>query len=146
MEDQWEVTPKQRSPSRPLRKLSWRRLRGLEKWYSWLRSLYDCPEIPVGPEGVLCRVVVATHPTSKKKSSVGVTRSGVVYELFFTTLPQQAFTAADVRSAGSASRGITRLRSPMRIGRSTPIVGAATMIRLFGVSEGLAASLGLAIA
>jgi hypothetical protein len=95
---------------------------------------------------VLCCVVVATHPTSKKKISVGVTRSGVVYELFFTTLPQQAFTAADVRSAGSASRGITRLRSPMRIGRSTPIVGAATMIRLFGVSEGFAASLGLAIA
>jgi hypothetical protein len=58
-----------------------------------VRSLYDYPEIP---EGVLCRVVVATHPTSKKKSSVGVTRSGVVYELFFTTLPQQAFTAADV--------------------------------------------------
>jgi hypothetical protein len=61
-----------------------------------VRSLYDCPEIPVGPEGVLCRVVVATHPASKKKSSVGVTRTGVVYELFFTTLPQQAFTAADV--------------------------------------------------
>src|SRR5260370_42649104 len=61
-----------------------------------VRSLYDCPEIPVGPEGVLCRVVVATHPTSKKKSSVGVTRSRVVYDLFFTTLPQQAFTAADV--------------------------------------------------
>jgi hypothetical protein len=61
-----------------------------------VRSLYDCPEIPVGPEGVLCRMVVATHPTRKKKSSVGVTRSGVVYELFFTTLPQQAFTAADV--------------------------------------------------
>src|SRR6266487_2365888 len=59
-----------------------------------VRSLYDCPEIPVGPEGVLCRVVVATHPTSKKKSSVGVTRSGVVYELFFTTLPQSAFPNA----------------------------------------------------
>ncbi len=61
-----------------------------------VRSLYDCPEVPVGPEGVLCRVVVATHPASKKKSPVGVTRSGVVYELFFTNLPQQAFTASDV--------------------------------------------------
>jgi len=61
-----------------------------------VRSLYDSPEIPVGPEGVLCRVVVATHPTDKKKSPVGVTREGVVYELFFTTLPQQAFTASDV--------------------------------------------------
>jgi hypothetical protein len=39
---------------------------------------------------------VATHPATKKKSPVGVTRSGIVYELFFTTLPQQAFTASDV--------------------------------------------------
>ena len=61
-----------------------------------IRSLYDCPEVPVGPEGVLCRVVVATHPASNKKSPVGVTRSGVVYELFFTNLPQQAFSASDV--------------------------------------------------
>jgi hypothetical protein len=45
---------------------------------------------------VHCRVVVASHPAGKKKSRVGVTRSGVVYELFFTKLPQQAFTASDV--------------------------------------------------
>ena len=61
-----------------------------------VRSLYDCPEIPVGPEGVLCRVIVATHPAGKRKSPVGVTRAGVVYELFFTNLPQRAFTAVDV--------------------------------------------------
>jgi hypothetical protein len=61
-----------------------------------VRSLYDCPEIPVGPEGVLCRVVVATHQAGNKKSPVGVTRAGVVYELFFTNLPQQGFTASDV--------------------------------------------------
>ena len=61
-----------------------------------VRSLYDCPQIPVGPAGVLCRVVVATHPATTKKSPVGVTRAGIVYELFFTTLPQHAFTAADV--------------------------------------------------
>jgi hypothetical protein len=60
------------------------------------RALYDCPEVPVGPEGVLCRVVVATHPAGKKKSPVGLTRAGVVYELFFSNLPQQAFTASDV--------------------------------------------------
>jgi hypothetical protein len=41
-------------------------------------------------------VVVATHPATKKKSPVGVTRAGVVYELFFTNLPQQAFTTSDV--------------------------------------------------
>ncbi len=60
-----------------------------------VRSLSDCPEIPVGPEGTPCRVVVATHPADKKKSPVGVTRAGVVYELFFTNLPQHAFTACD---------------------------------------------------
>ena len=37
------------------------------------------------------------HPSRcKKKSPVGVTRAGVVYELFFTNLPQRAFTASDV--------------------------------------------------
>ncbi len=61
-----------------------------------VRSLYDCPNVPVGPKGVPCRVVVATHPASQKKSRVGVTRAGVVYELFFTNLPQQAFTVSDV--------------------------------------------------
>ncbi|EFH82681.1 hypothetical protein [Ktedonobacter racemifer] len=61
-----------------------------------VRSLYDCPQIPVGPEGVSYRVVVATHPAGKKKSPVGVTRTGMVYELFFTNLPQHAFTACDV--------------------------------------------------
>jgi hypothetical protein len=61
-----------------------------------VRSLYDCPEIPVGPEGTPYRVVVATHPAEEKKSPVGVTRAGIVYELFFTNLPQQAFAARDV--------------------------------------------------
>jgi hypothetical protein len=61
-----------------------------------MRSLYDCPAIPVGLEATLSRVVVATHPAGKKKSPVGVTRKGVVYELFWTSLPQQAFTARDV--------------------------------------------------
>jgi hypothetical protein len=39
---------------------------------------------------------MATHPAGPKKSPVGVTRAGVVFELFLTRLPQQAFTAADV--------------------------------------------------
>jgi hypothetical protein len=60
------------------------------------RSLYDCPEIPVGPEGMPYRVIVATHSAGKKKSPIGVTRAGVVYELFFTNLPQHAFTVCDV--------------------------------------------------
>jgi hypothetical protein len=61
-----------------------------------VRSLDDCPQIPVGPDGAQCRVIVATHPAGKKKNPVGVTRAGVVYELFFTKLPQHAFTACDV--------------------------------------------------
>jgi hypothetical protein len=61
-----------------------------------VRGLYDCPQIPVGPDGMPCRVIVATHPAGKKKSPIGVTRAGVVYELFFTNLPQHAFTARDV--------------------------------------------------
>jgi hypothetical protein len=36
------------------------------------------------------------HPAGKKKSPIGVTRAGIVYELFFTNLPQRAFTATDV--------------------------------------------------
>jgi hypothetical protein len=61
-----------------------------------VRQLYDCPDVPVGPEGVRCRVVVATHPATQTKSRIGHTRQGVVYELFFTHLPQDAFTASDV--------------------------------------------------
>ncbi len=70
-----------------------------------VRSLYDCESIPVGPEGVPCRVIVATHPADQngkrkkkknKKKTVGVTRAGVVYELFFTNLPRQGFTTCDV--------------------------------------------------
>jgi hypothetical protein len=61
-----------------------------------VRSLYDCPDVPVGPEGIHCRIVVATHQASKKKSRIGVTREGVIYELFFSRLPQQGFTASDV--------------------------------------------------
>ena len=48
------------------------------------RDLYDCSEVPVGAEGIPYRVVVATHPEGSKKSPVGVTRAGVVYELFFS--------------------------------------------------------------
>jgi hypothetical protein len=63
---------------------------------AYVRTLYDCPDVPVGPGGQRCRVVVATHPAGSRKPRVGVERNGVVYELFLTTLPQGAFTAADV--------------------------------------------------
>jgi hypothetical protein len=58
--------------------------------------LYDCPDLPLGPEGMRCRVVVATHPAGTVKSRIGGTRSGVVYELFVTKLSQSAFTASDI--------------------------------------------------
>jgi hypothetical protein len=61
-----------------------------------VRTLYDCPNLPVGSQGDRCRLVVATHPTTKIKSRIGVERGGFIYELFLTKLPQQAFTAADV--------------------------------------------------
>jgi hypothetical protein len=61
-----------------------------------VRALYDCPDLPLGTEGMRCRVVVATHQAGVAKSRIGVTRSGVVYELFVTKLPQSAFTASDV--------------------------------------------------
>ena len=63
---------------------------------SLVRTLYDCPDVPVGKAGCRCRVVVATHPVVGKKSRIGHTRKGVVYELFFTHLPQDGFTASDV--------------------------------------------------
>jgi hypothetical protein len=61
-----------------------------------VRTLYDCPGVPVGAAGQRCRVIVATHPKGATKSRVGVERGGVVYELFLTNLPQPAFSASDV--------------------------------------------------
>ena len=63
---------------------------------SLIRTLYDCPEVTVGTSGQRCRLVVATHPTGLTKPRIGVERDGLVYELVFTKLPQDAFTASDV--------------------------------------------------
>jgi hypothetical protein len=60
------------------------------------RLLFDCPDVPLTPTGPGSRVIIATHPASATPSPIGVTREGVVYELFFTALPQGAFTPADV--------------------------------------------------
>ena len=65
------------------------------------RALYDCPEQRLDEHSPLVRVIVATHPAptkKKKKRQVGLIRDGVVYELFWTNLPQDAFTASDVVS------------------------------------------------
>ncbi len=65
------------------------------------RALYDCPAQRLDESGPLVRIIVATHPAptkKKKKRQVGLIRNGVVYELFLTKLPQNAFTASDVVS------------------------------------------------
>ena len=61
------------------------------------RALFDCWDLPLMPAGPRVRLIIATDPaTSSKKPSIGVLRSGTVYELFLTTLPPHAFTPADV--------------------------------------------------
>jgi hypothetical protein len=64
------------------------------------RALSDYPAQRLDESGPLVRIIVATHPApaKKKKRQVGLTRDGVVYELFLTHLPQSAFTASDVVS------------------------------------------------
>jgi hypothetical protein len=61
-----------------------------------VRTLYDCPDVIVGPSGQHCRIVVATHPAGPTKKRIGVERDGLIYELFLTKVPQQAFTTSDV--------------------------------------------------
>jgi hypothetical protein len=63
---------------------------------SLIRMLYDCPDVPVGMDGQHYRLVVATHPKGPKKQKIGVERDGLIYELFLTQLPQEAFTPSDV--------------------------------------------------
>jgi hypothetical protein len=58
------------------------------------RDVFDCGEVPVTAQGHRSRLIVATHQATT--SPIGVTRDGVVYELFFTALPARGFTAADV--------------------------------------------------
>jgi len=60
------------------------------------RTLFDCPAIPLAPGGPCLRMIVATHAATSTPAPIGTTRDEVVYELFFTTLPQSAFTCGDV--------------------------------------------------
>jgi hypothetical protein len=46
--------------------------------------------------GPRTRVIVATHPATETKAKIGTTRGEMVYELFYTALPQGAFSPADV--------------------------------------------------
>jgi len=60
------------------------------------RTLYDCVSVPLTPAGPEVRLVVATHARTSSDPAVGVERDGIVYELFVSTLPSPAFTAADI--------------------------------------------------
>ncbi len=60
------------------------------------RALYDCPAVALTTSGPSVRLVVATHPATSSPPPVGVEREGVIYELFVSTLPSQAFTCSDV--------------------------------------------------
>lgn len=60
------------------------------------QALFDFPDLAPSPIGPRTRVIVATHPATEIKAVVGTTRGEVVYELFYTALPQGAFTPADV--------------------------------------------------
>jgi hypothetical protein len=43
-----------------------------------MRTLSDCPLVPIGPSGFSCRVVIATHPVGKEKPRIGTVRQGLV--------------------------------------------------------------------
>jgi hypothetical protein len=60
------------------------------------RALYDCPDIPLTPEGPRVRLLVATHPATSTPHKIGKKRDGVIYEMFITRLPAPAFSAKDV--------------------------------------------------
>jgi hypothetical protein len=60
------------------------------------RALFDCPDLLLTPSGPRTRVIVATHPATATSAPIGTTRGEVVYELFYTALPPEAFTPADV--------------------------------------------------
>ncbi len=57
------------------------------------RTLFDFPALLLTPTGPRTRVIVATQ---QAPAPVGTTRDEVVYELFYTALPAEAFTPADV--------------------------------------------------
>jgi hypothetical protein len=62
------------------------------------RALFDCPHVPLAGTTFTMRVIIATHPVTAKAAPIGLTRDGLVYELFFTALPENAFLPADVVS------------------------------------------------
>src|ERR1019366_2830751 len=60
------------------------------------RALYDCLDIALTPTGPRVRMLLAAHPATGSSPSIGTQRNGTVYEQFFTTVPADGFSPADV--------------------------------------------------
>ena len=71
------------------------------------RALSDCPDIPLTAGGPRVRLIVASHPATSTRTSIGKKRDGMVYELFVTRLATPAFSAKDVLDV-SLHRGYAR--------------------------------------
>ncbi len=93
-----------------------------------VRTLYDCPNVTVGADEQHSRLVVATHPKGPKKQKIGVERDGLIYELFLTTLPQDAFTASDVVALASSIVDPLKRPSRMRMRSKTRIAGVLIVL------------------
>ncbi len=61
-----------------------------------IRQLFDCPQVVLTAQGTRSRVLIASHVPTTASPPVGVLRAGQVYELFYTSLPQEAFLPSDV--------------------------------------------------
>jgi uncharacterized protein (UPF0179 family) len=60
------------------------------------RALFNCLDVPLTPVGPLVRMIVATHSATPIPAPIGMTRKGLVYEIFLTTASPQALTPSDV--------------------------------------------------
>ncbi len=60
------------------------------------RALFDCLDIALTPTGPVVRMILAAHAASSSPPPIGVMHKGTIYEQFFTTMPPNAFTPADV--------------------------------------------------
>jgi hypothetical protein len=62
-----------------------------------VRSLYDCPDVPVGSEGLSCRVVIATHPSlGKRRVRLASHEKASSTNSSSATCESRGFTACDV--------------------------------------------------
>ena len=88
-----------------------------------VRALYDCPDLPLGPQGMRCRLVVATHPASERKSRVGVTRKASRLRTLLDQLTSGRFYRRRYRRALFASRRGRSMPEPPRTRSKTPTAG-----------------------